>query len=135
MSHISSSSPSSHAIHKQEIQFSIFPVFFLGSHFESLGNASQTPPSATSSSHTVRTQENSNATDIKVHSSTDPRQATAADEAKMKKILSDPKIQEAFRDEEIQRLFAVLKTDPNEAQRYGIETEDGLRIPHNPLQN
>ncbi|XP_072019238.1 uncharacterized protein [Amphiura filiformis] len=86
----------------------------LGTHFESLGanNPPQSPPT-----QTIRTQDNSNGADISVHSSTNPKQATATDEARMKEILSDPKMQQILRDEEIQRLFTVLRTSPDEAQR------------------
>ena len=92
---------------------------FPGDHFEKLGaNSPSSMPSAqATSSPGIQTHDSSNTADISVRSSTNPRQATAADEAKMQQILSDPKIREILQDEQIQRLFAALRSNPNEAQR------------------
>ena len=77
------------------------------------------PPAQATRPPGIQTLDSSNTADISVRSSTNPRQATAADEAKMQQILSDPKIREILQDEQIQRLFAALRSNPNEAQRYG----------------
>ena len=92
---------------------------FLGDHFEKLGASSPSsiPSTQAPRSPGIQTHDSSDTADISVRSSTNPRQATAADEVKMKQILSDPKIRDILQDEQIQRLFAALKSNPNEAQR------------------
>ena len=55
--------------------------------------------------------------ELQVRSSTNPRQATAADEARMQQILSNPEIREILLDPRIQKLIETLRTDPDKAQR------------------
>ena len=55
--------------------------------------------------------------DMSVRSSTDPNQATADDEAKMREILKDQRVKDAVADPQIQALFGVLKSNPDQAQR------------------
>ena len=55
--------------------------------------------------------------ELQVRSSTNPRQATAADEARMQQILSNPDIREILLDPRIQKLIETLRTDPDKAQR------------------
>lgn len=54
---------------------------------------------------------------MSVRSSTDPRQATAQDEARMQQILSDPEIRTVLMDPKIQELFEALRNNPDTAQR------------------
>ncbi|XP_038059145.1 uncharacterized protein LOC119730362 [Patiria miniata] len=91
----------------------------LGDHFSTMGGSS--PPSFPSSvpppQGTIRTHDSPNGADIKVKSSTNPKQATAEDEAKMQQILSDPEIREIMMDKKIQRLMEALRNNLDQGQR------------------
>ncbi|XP_045195278.2 uncharacterized protein LOC123550878 [Mercenaria mercenaria] len=62
--------------------------------------------------------------DLQVRSSTNPHQPTAADEAKMQEILSDPEIRDILVDPNIQDLFEHLRKDPEKGQRL-LQTATG----------
>ncbi|KAL5010187.1 hypothetical protein ScPMuIL_012492 [Solemya velum] len=55
--------------------------------------------------------------DISVHSSTDPKQQSQADQQNMEKILADPQIRDLLLDPWIQKLFETLRNDPSGGQR------------------
>ncbi|XP_022098161.1 serine/arginine repetitive matrix protein 2-like isoform X2 [Acanthaster planci] len=90
----------------------------LGNHFSTMGGAS--PPSVPSSApppqDTIRTPNQSSRADIKVKSSTNPKQATAADETEIRQILADPEIREILMDQKMQRLIETLRTNPDQGQ-------------------
>ena len=77
-------------------------------------------PTSTPPSHGIRTQDASSTADLSVRSSTNPKQATAADEAKMQQILSNPEIREILMDQRMQRLMEALRSNPDQGQRYGL---------------
>ena len=90
----------------------IFP--HLGEHFSGLEDqqAKGTPAGQPG----VRVREADGA-DLKVRSSTNPNQPTSADEERMQQILADPEIRDILMDPRIQKLFEVLRSDPDKAQR------------------
>lgn len=49
-----------------------------------------------------------------------PIHPTVKEDAKLQEILSTPEVQSALLDKEIQELILTLKSNPDEAQRYGI---------------
>ncbi|CAH1799856.1 unnamed protein product, partial [Owenia fusiformis] len=88
--------------------FEFFKEFsgILGQHFSELGEREQSEQPA----------EPPSGADMKVHSSTNPNQATAEDEARIQKILADPEIKGAIMDKTVQQLIYTLKNDPHQAQ-------------------
>ncbi|XP_071818853.1 uncharacterized protein [Apostichopus japonicus] len=94
----------------------------LGDHFTSLPGTPDAPQSTDhlgTSSQTpspgIKTMDETGL-DMKVRSSTDPKQPTADDEARMKQILSDPEVCNVLADEKIKQLMEALRCNPNEAQ-------------------
>ncbi len=73
------------------------------------------PASTAPAGDTIHTKPPGGA-DLSVHSSTNPHQATAADEFRMQQLLQDPEIRDIMLDPRIQRLFEVLRTNPDKAQ-------------------
>lgn len=88
---------------------------FLGEHFNKLGDQQDSSQSSLPSKPKVIT--GSGGADLQVRSSTNPHQPTAADEAKMQEILSDPEIQVILMDPQIQDLFQQLRSNPDKGQR------------------
>ncbi|XP_071801021.1 uncharacterized protein [Asterias amurensis] len=89
----------------------------LGEHFSSMGGGAAQPTPTPPVNPNIRTQDASSKADIAVRSSTNPNQATAADEAKMQQILSNAEIREIMVDQRIQRLMEALRGNPDEGQR------------------
>nr|XP_054753432.1 uncharacterized protein LOC129259162 isoform X1 [Lytechinus pictus] len=92
----------------------------LGDHFTGLSSTSSNQPSPSAPKVTpvqeVKVHDSPGA-DMSVSSSTDPKQATAADEAKMKEIMADPDVIKAFGHPQIPLLFEALQKNPDLAQR------------------
>ncbi|XP_041461259.1 uncharacterized protein LOC121412533 [Lytechinus variegatus] len=92
----------------------------LGDHFTGLSSTSSNQPSPSVPKVTpvqeVKVHDSPGA-DMSVSSSTDPKQATAADEAKMKEIMADPDVVKAFGHPQIPLLFEALQKNPDLAQR------------------
>ena len=91
----------------------LYPV----EHFSSMGGGAAQPTPTPPVNPNIRTQDASSKADIAVRSSTNPNQATAADEAKMQQILSNAEIREIMVDQRIQRLMEALRSNPDEGQR------------------
>ncbi|XP_030828571.1 uncharacterized protein LOC115919293 [Strongylocentrotus purpuratus] len=104
-----------------EIQ-SFFQDFcgILGDHFSTLSPSSAPPPTSAapkvSPVQEVKVHDSPGA-DLTVSSSTNPKQATAKDEAKMKEIMADPDVVKAFGHPQTPLLFEALQTNPDLAQR------------------
>lgn len=95
----------------------------MGNHFTALADSApsegvspSTATPMTTATPTILTRDMPGV-DMSVRSSTDPNQATADDEAKMREILKDQRVKDAVADPQIQALFGVLKTNPDQAQR------------------
>lgn len=87
--------------------------YYAGEHLTKLGD--QSHPSTSSSPHILtKTPEKA---EISVHKSSNPKQATAQDERKMQEILNNPEIRNILQDPRVQKLFEILRTDPEKAQR------------------
>lgn len=89
-------------------------VCILGAHFENFADSKGN--STASKAPEVKTVDTQGA-DMKVRSSTNPRQATSEDDKKLQEILSDPDLKEILLDVRIQKLLETLRTDPDKAQR------------------
>ena len=90
-------------------------TIFTGDHFNKLGDKQDmSKQSSVPSQPKVVT---AGGADMQVRSSTNPKQATAADEAKMQQILADPEIRDVLIDPQIQNLFEMLRNDPAKGQR------------------
>jgi len=88
---------------------------FVGSHFNKLAD---NPGAIPSPQVSTKTDIGTNlGADMSVRSSTDPKQATAQEEAKMKEILSNPEIRMVLMDPKVQELFGMLRTNPEQAHR------------------
>ena len=100
-------------------------LFYLysGNHFTNLGKQHDNSTSSTKvDQSSVPSQPKisvmpEGGADLSVRSSTNPKQATAQDEAEMQRILSDPDIRLIMMDPKIQDLFQHLRNNPDKAQR------------------
>ncbi|XP_052808084.1 uncharacterized protein LOC128236967 [Mya arenaria] len=106
----------------------------MGDHFNKLGDkvpgggtSGSSIPQKTSAPGPVQTRTQRGGADLAVHSSTDPHQPTAQDEAKMQDILADPEIRDILVDTKIQQLFETLRNNPGSAQRILQTADSDLR--------
>lgn len=99
----------------------LFFFTFTGDHFSTLSPSSAPPPTSAapkvSPVQEVKVHDSPGA-DMAVSSSTNPRQETATDEAKMKEIMADPDVVKAFSHPQTPLLFEALQKNPDLAQRY-----------------
>jgi hypothetical protein len=85
-----------------------------GDHFNRLGDTS----APLKEPHPISTRDCLNQAELSVVKSSDPKQPKAQDEARMQEILANPEVRSILQDPRIQRLFEVLRIDPEKAQKY-----------------
>ncbi|KAH3728971.1 uncharacterized protein LOC127853959 [Dreissena polymorpha] len=99
----------------------------MGEHFNKLADSTSgpgsAPPPVPNPQATISSRTPQGGADLSVRSSTNPRQATAQDEARMQEILSDPEIREILVEPKIQQLFESLRNNPANSQRI-LQTSD-----------
>ena len=90
------------------------PDMLTGEHFSRLGDTTEKANEANSSVKTAKDDE----LQMKVLSSTNPKQATADDEERMETILARSDVTSVLMKPSVAALMAALRNDPGHAQRY-----------------